>query len=311
MSKISIIVPVYFNEMNLHGLFGRLYPACSDPEHEYEFVFVDDGSEDGSYSILKTYAEKDARVKIIKLSRNFGSFVASLAGIRNSTGDCVVVISADLQDPPEKIPEMVREWRNGYRVVLAVREAREDAFWIRQASALFYRLLRKFALKDMPPGGFDFFLVDRRVADILSSMEEKNTSLIGLVLWTGFNRKLLYYTRLEREHGRSMWTLTKKVKYFIDSFTAFSYSPIRLVSILGCLISFLAFLYITLIFLMYFMGISTPTGWSATMVVILMTSGIQLILLGVIGEYLWRNFDETRKRPVYIIDHTVGIEKPK
>jgi dolichol-phosphate mannosyltransferase len=222
-----------------------------------------------------------------------------------------VVISADLQDPPEKIPEMLREWLNGYRVVLAVRQAREDTFWVRQASALFYRLMRKFALKDMPPGGFDFFLVDRRVADIISGMEEKNTSLIGLVLWTGFNRKLLYYTRREREHGRSMWTLTKKLKYFIDSFTAFSYSPIRLVSILGGLISFLAFLYIVLIFLMYFMGISTPSGWSATMVVILLTAGIQLILLGVIGEYLWRNFDETRKRPVYIIDHAVGIEKPK
>lgn len=311
MSKITIIVPVYFNELNLQPLSERLFALGNNREHEFEFIFVNDGSEDNSQEILKSFAQKDKRVKIIKLSRNFGSFVAILAGLRNMTGDCVAVISADLQDPPELIPEMIKEWRAGNKVVLAARKKRKDPLLVKWTSAVFYRLIKRFALKDMPDGGFDFFLIDRKVAEIITSSEEKNTSLVGLILWLGFKRKVLYYTREEREHGKSMWTLGKRLKYFIDSFVGFSYFPIRLASILGFVISFLGFLYILLIFYMNFFLVTPPTGWSALMVVILFTSGIQLLIFGVLGEYIWRNFDQTRKRPIYVIEETFGVDDPK
>lgn len=311
MPKVSIVVPVYHNELNLPKLFERLYGIGAQNKFDIEFVFVDDGSQDGSFSLLKTQADKDDRVKVIKLSRNFGSFVASLAGLRNATGDCVVLISADLQDPPEMIPEMVDAWLSGFKVVLAVRENRKDSFWVTKTSNFFYWLMQKIALREMPLGGFDFFLIDRQVADTISRLEEKNTSLIGLIIWLGFKRKILHYTREERELGKSMWTFTKKLKYFIDSIAAFSYFPLRMASVVGVSISFVAFLYILYIFFMYFFLVQPPTGWSTMMVVVLFLSGIQLTILGVIGEYLWRNLDETRKRPVYIVDETLGVENPK
>lgn len=310
MAKISIVVPVYFNEPSLPSLFDRLFALTKANSHEFEFIFVDDGSKDNSHAVLKSYAEKDKRVKVIKLSRNFGSFVATLAGIRNMTGDCVTVISADLQDPPEMILDMVKEWQLGYKIVLGVRESREDPFISKVMASLFYKLMKRFAMPDMPLGGFDFFLIDKKVAGMISQLKEKNTSLAGLILWMGFERKILYYARKKREHGRSMWTFSKRFKFFIDSFTGFSYFPLRLASFLGIFISLCGFLYVLLIFYMYFFLITPPPGWSAMMVIILFTSGIQLLMLGVIGEYLWRNFDETRKRPVYIIDETVGVDDP-
>jgi polyisoprenyl-phosphate glycosyltransferase len=311
MPKISVIVPVYFNELNLPPLMERLLALSKDKEFEFEYIFVDDGSGDNSYSVLKELAAKDNRVKVIKLSRNFGSFVASLAGIRNATGDCLTVISSDLQDPPELILEMAQEWKSGRKVVLAVREDRKDSLMVKLTAFLFYWLMKKFILSDMPSGGFDFFLIDKKVAQIVSRSQEKNTSLIGLILWLGFDRKIIYYTRQKREVGKSMWTFRKKSKYFIDSITAFSYWPLRLASIFGIVISLGGFFYIGWIFYMYFFMVVPPPGWSALMVIVLFVSGIQLIMLGVIGEYLWRNFDETKKRPVYVVDETQGIDDPR
>ncbi len=311
MPKISVIVPVYFNELNLPPLMERLLALSKDKEFEFEYIFVDDGSGDNSYSVLKELAAKDNRVKVIKLSRNFGSFVASLAGIRNATGDCMTVISSDLQDPPELILEMAQEWKSGRKVVLAVREDRKDSLMVKLTAFLFYWLMKKFILSDMPSGGFDFFLIDKKVAQIVSRSQEKNTSLIGLILWLGFDLKIIYYTRQKREVGKSMWTFRKKFKYFIDSITAFSYWPLRLASIFGIVISLGGFFYIGWIFYMYFFMVVPPPGWSALMVIVLFVSGIQLIMLGVIGEYLWRNFDETKKRPVYVVDETQGIDDPR
>ena len=310
MSKVSIIVPVYFNELNLPGLMDRLLALSNDNTYEFEYIFIDDGSGDNSYAILQEFSVKDSRIKVIKLSRNFGSFVASLAGIRNATGDCLTVISADLQDPPELIIEMVKEWKSGYKVVLAVREGRKDSLIVELTSSFFYWVLKKFVMSNMPPGGFDFFLIDKKVAQIVSRCQEKNTSLSGLILWLGFDRKLIHYNRTKRDLGKSMWTFRKRFKYFVDSITAFSYLPLRVASILGVAISIFGFLYIGYIFYLYFFIMIPPPGWSTIMVAILFISGIQLIILGVIGEYLWRNFDETRKRPVYVVDEAIGIKDP-
>ena len=310
MSKVSIIVPVYFNELNLPALMDRLLALSSDNTYEFEYIFIDDGSGDNSYAILQEFAAKDSRIKVIKLSRNFGSFVASLAGIRNATGDCLTIISADLQDPPELILEMAKEWKSGYKVVLAVRKGRKDSVIVELTSSFFYWVMKKFVMSNMPPGGFDFFLIDKKVAQIVSRCQEKNTSLAGLILWLGFDRKLIHYNRAKRDLGKSMWTFRKRFKYFIDSITAFSYLPLRVASILGVAISIFGFLYIGYIFYLYFFIMIPPPGWSTIMVVILFVSGIQLIILGVIGEYLWRNFDETRKRPVYVVDEVIGIKDP-
>ena len=310
MSKVSIIIPVYFNESNLPPLMDRLLALSSDNTYEFEYIFIDDGSGDNSYAILQEFAAKDSRIKVIKLSRNFGSFVASLAGIRNATGDCLTIISADLQDPPELILEMAKEWKSGYKVVLAVRKGRKDSVIVELTSSFFYWVMKKFVMSNMPPGGFDFFLIDKKVAQIVSRCQEKNTSLVGLILWLGFDHKLIHYNRSKRDLGKSMWTFRKRFEYFVDSITAFSYLPLRLASILGVAISFCGFLYIGYIFYLYFFIMIPPPGWSTIMVVVLFVSGIQLIILGMIGEYLWRNFDETRRRPVYVVDEAIGIEDP-
>jgi len=300
---------VYYNEKNIPALYEKLRTTIIENKNfEYELVFVDDGSGDNSYNELKKLKEKDNNVKIIKLSRNFGSHTAILAGLNHVTGDCTTVISADLQDSPEIILQMLEEWKEGNRVVLAVRQDREEPFLQKLFSNTYYKLMRKYALKNMPNGGFDCFLADRKVIDVIKSIDEKNTTLMGQVLWCGFKTEKIYYIRQKREEGKSRWTLSKKIKLFIDSFLAFSYVPIRFMSVLGVLFSLVAFLFgMFLIINRLVRGIEVQ-GWTSLMVLFLLVSGIQMVMLGVIGEYLWRTFDESRKRPVFIIEEKIGFE---
>lgn len=311
VKKVSIVVPVYYNELNLPHLFSRLFAlAEANPQYDFEYVFVDDGSGDRSFDLLAELAERDSRVRAVRLSRNFGSNPATLAGMHYVTGDCVAMIAADLQDPPEMITTMLQRWEAGKKVVLATREDRGDPLVSRLLSTAFYWLFRRLAIRDMPARGCDFVLLDRRVADLLVEIGGKNPYLVGLVLWLGFDRDVVHYTRQKREQGRSRWTLGKRVKYFIDALVAFTYAPIRLVSALGIALALLGFGRAVLVaFARIVHGISPP-GWSSLMVVFLVVSGVQLITLGVFGEYLWRNFEETRKRPSFIIDQVVGIDRP-
>jgi glycosyltransferase involved in cell wall biosynthesis len=308
MNTLSIVVPVYFNEKSLRILYERFLLLTKHiKDTEFEFFFVDDGSQDDSFKVLERIAAKDERVKIIKLSRNFGSFVACLAGLKYCAGDCAVIISADLQDPPELIEELYEEWLKGFEVVLAVRRKREESFAKVLFANMYYRLVRYLAIPDMPKGGFDFVLIDRKVIDIITKINEKNTTLMGLILWTGFSRSIVNYDKMKRKHGASMWTLGKKLKYFVDTFVAFSFAPLRFMSIVGIMLSLLGFFYAAFL-IFYRLVYGTPIeGWTTLMVVILITSGVQLFSFGIIGEYLWRNFDETRKRPIYIIDKVVGV----
>jgi len=302
--NVSIIVPVYHNEESLPLLINKFEKiAGENNNYEFEFIFVDDYSKDNSYEILLNYFYASKfKVKLIKLSKNHGSFTACLAGLMKAEGDCAVIIAADLQDPPELIPEMLTLWEKDNEVVMASRNSRGDPFISKLFSKIYYKALRKFAIKEMPGGGFDFVLIDRKIINIICDIKEKNTSLMGLVLWIGFKREIIYYDRKARQHGKSMWTFAKKLKYFVDSFVAFSFFPIRLATIVGFFVSALGFLYA--IFLIYdrFINKNLIQGITALIVIILFLGGIQLITLGIFGEYLWRILDESRNRPAFIID---------
>jgi dolichol-phosphate mannosyltransferase len=280
--------------------------SLNNREIDFEFIFVDDGSGDNSFILLEKLSLHDKRVKIIKLSRNFGSFVACLAGLTYCVGDCAVIMAADLQDPPELLSDLYEKWLLGNDVVLAIRKKREESRFNIFLANGYYKLLRLFALRNMPRGGFDFFLIDRKVINILTNIREKNTTLMGLILWVGFKQDSVFYTKQKRQFGKSKWTFWKKFKYFIDSFVAFSYFPIRLISLLGITIAFIGFLFaLYAVIRKIFLGVNVP-GFTLVLVITLLTSGIQMIMMGVLGEYLWRSFDETRRRPIFIVEKMIG-----
>jgi bactoprenol glucosyl transferase; cps-53 (kple1) prophage len=275
----------------------------------YEVIFVDDGSQDNSYLELLKIRKKDNNIKILKLSRNYGSHTAILAGMSHIKGDCVTVLSADLQDPPEIIERMFEKWLEGNKVVLAVRESREEPFLQTFISNTYYKLMQRFALKNMPKGGFDCFLIDKQVCKKVAEMKEKNTSIMGQILWCGFKTEKIYYTRREREEGKSRWTLSKKIKLFVDSFLSFSYFPIRFMSFLGFLFSIFGFFGIVYLLLNKLLNNVSIQGWTSTIVVVLFVSGVQMLIISVIGEYIWRILDEVKGRPVYIIEEEVGFDE--
>ena len=245
---------------------------------------------------------------LVKLSRNFGSHSAILAGLIHSTGDCAVMKTADLQEPSTIIYEMYEKWLNGNNVVLAVRKDRQEP-WIQKAfSNLYYRLMRRIAIKTMPDGGFDCFLIDRKVIKVLELMDEKNSTLMGQILWAGFKTDTIFYTRLQREKGKSRWTFSKKVKLFVDSILSFSYFPIRFISALGILTFFGTIIWLLyILYAKFYIGIEVE-GWTTLMITNLFFYGLILLTLGIIGEYLWRAFDAARHRPSYIIEELI---KPK
>ena len=304
MNHISIVIPVYFNEMDLPETIPQLLHLSTElPDYQLELVFVDDGSGDRSLEILLDFQNKHPGViKVVKLTRNFGSMAAIQAGFTVAKGDCVGVIAADLQDPPELLLEMVHHWEQGNKAVFAVRQDREESGLQKFFSNSFYSLVRKFAIRDYPKGGFDFLLVDRQVVDEVNRIREKNTNFMTLIYWLGFKPILIPYTRRSRKNGKSRWTLGKKIKLFTDTFVGFSYFPIQLLSVIGFIVAISSFLY-GLYILIYkiFIGIEVA-GWVPIMVILTFTAGLQMCLLGVLGEYLWRTLDETRHRPPFVID---------
>jgi dolichol-phosphate mannosyltransferase len=305
VSLISIIIPVLNEEENLPALHDRLENVTKDSENDFEFIFIDDGSTDNTFNTMKALSEKDSRVKVIRFSRNFGSHSACLAGLRYSKGNACVFISADLQDPPELIGRLIDEWKNGYEVVIGVREWAEGSQ--RLLPRTYYRLVRRLALRNMPESGTDVFLIDRKVINAVTSMDEKNTSIFGLILWSGFKQKVITYKKMQRRYGVSKWTTGKKIKLFIDTFVAFSYFPIRMVSVTGFIFAMFGFLYAIIVILNKIILQRPVEGWTSLMIVLLMTSGVQLIMLGVIGEYVWRAVDASRKRPSFIVSETINI----
>lgn len=308
MALVSLVVPVYHNAASLPELLAKFRElAGRNPDDCFEFVFVDDGSRDESFAVLTGLAVAEPRMRVVKLSRNFGSNPALLAGLDQARGDVVAAIAADLQDPPELIHDMLAHWRTGRKVVLAARASRDDPGLTSLLADTFYRLFRAFAIPTMPKRGFDFFLLDRQVCDLIKGIREANVYLMGLILWLGFDPLVLEYHRQAREKrfGRSMWTLTRKLKYFADSFVAFSYVPIRAAALAGFVLSAVGGLYLAVVVLSWLIAGTPVAGWASLMVVLLVVSGLQLLMMGILGEYLWRTLDETRSRPRFIVERVV------
>jgi dolichol-phosphate mannosyltransferase len=305
---LSVVVPVYGNAGDLPALHGRLNAtAATMLPIECEFVFVDDGSRDASYQVLAGLAAGDRRVRVLGLSRNFGSNAAIMAGLGQTRGDAAVTLAADLQDPPEILPELVKAWHAGAQVVLAARRKREDPFVSRVLASVFNRLFRMLAFPQFPKGGFDLVLLDRTVVDTILAMPEKNSYLFGQVLWVGYERATINYDRAPRGSGRSAWTTWRKVKYFIDAFTAFSYLPVRAASLLGLLLACLGFAYAALVIVLRLRGdLVEPRGFSALLVTVLVTAGAQLVVAGLTGEYVWRILEEVRPRPPFIVARRIN-----
>ena len=300
---ISIVVPV-FNEIEVIDAFYERIKKVLDliAFIQYELIFVDDGSNDGSYQKLTDLANSDHHIKIIKFSRNFGHQIAITAGMDISRGDAVVVIDADLQDPPEVIKDFISKWKEGFDVVYGVREKRigESNLKLLTATA-FYRILKMVIKIDIPVDTGDFRLISRRVVDQLKELKEKDRFVRGLVSWIGFRQIGVHYERDKRYAGETKYPYRKMIKFALDGITSFSSLPLRLATWLGYFTSILAFLYLSSVFIQKALGY-TVQGWATIMVGMLFLGGVQLICLGIIGEYIGRIFNETKQRPMYVIE---------
>ena len=277
-------------------------------DYDYEIVMVNDGSGDNSFEIMKEIASKDNKVRIISLSRNFGSHAAILCGLSQCTGDCAVVKAADLQEPTELILEMVESWKNGNNVVLAVRDGRDEPKKQILFANLYYKLVQKTALPQMPEQGFDVYLVDRKVINVLENLDEKNSALTGQILWSGFKTDTVYYHRLSREIGESKWTLKKKIRLVMDTLFSFTSLPITIVICVGAISMIGAFIWAIFVMASKLLGQINISGWTTLFIFNLFSFGVIMITLGILGEYLWRTFDASRNRPSYIIEEDNRVE---
>lgn len=307
----SIIIPVYFNESSLMTLFSRIKEAVieKNPERKFELIFIDDGSSDLSYNVLKNIKNENSNlVKVIKFSRNFGQVFAISAGYNLAKGQSIINISADLQDPPELINDMLDCYfnkNNSVEIVICSRSGRDESWYRRKTSSIFYKIINKLSFSNMPLGGFDFVLISRKVLKVILKDRETNPFWQGQILWTGYKTKFINYQRLKRESGITKWTFSKKFKYLIDGVLSYSYFPIRIMSVLGIIISLSGFLYALIIIVMKIIGNVPFKGWAPIMILILILSGIQMLMLGIIGEYLWRTLDQVRGRQQYIIEEVL------
>ncbi|HEX5329499.1 glycosyltransferase family 2 protein [Sulfuricurvum sp.] len=320
MKKLfSLIIPVYQNEDNLNDTIPRCINFFKriEEEYNYEFILVNDGSTDKSLEILKKYQKLyPSSIKVINLSKNFGQAMAIVAGLDYSKGDVVGVISADLQDPVELIQAMLSDWCSGYKLVIGERIKRNDSFINNFFSTVFYKILRKYAVSNYPNGGFDFWVMDRIVVNEYLNIREKNVGIQMTILNLGFEYSVHPYEREKRLKGKSQYNFWKRIKNFYDAFLANSYTPIRAVSATGFIVSLGGFLYALFVIASWLLD-PNPThetrGWPTLVVLISIFSGFILIALGIIGEYIWRIYDEIRKTPLYVIketlDNTIVEEK--
>lgn len=301
--KVSIVVPVYFNQDNLVPLYQDMQEKLFiHKEIEWEIIMVNDGSQDNSYQVMKKLAEEDPRVRIFSLSRNWGSHAAILCGLSKCTGDCAVVKAADLQEPTQLVLEMLASWKKGNNVVLAVRKDRQESRGQTMFANLYYWMVRKAALPQMPKGGFDVYLLDRKVIRVLLLLDEKNSALTGQILWSGFRTDKVYYTRLQREIGKSRWTLKKKIRLVSDTLFSFSTLPITAVCIIGSLSCIGSLIWAMVVFVAKLAGLIQVSGWTTLFMFNLFSFGVIMLTLGILGGYLWRTFDASRNRPAYIIE---------
>lgn len=299
---LTVIVPVYNEEPNLRALYARLEPTLAAITARYEILFVDDGSRDRSMEIVRALASENPRVKFVTLSRNFGHQVALSAGLDHARGEAVAIIDADLQDPPELLAQMYAKLRSGYQVVYAQRRSRKDRSVLKKvAYATFYRLLARISQIDIPLDTGDFRIVDRKVVDALRAMPEQHKFLRGQVAWIGFDHAAVEYDRDVRHAGEPGYTYRKLFLLAVDGITSFSDLPLRIATFAGLCVSFVALLLIAYALISYFFNDRTPQGWTSLMVSTLFIGGIQLLSIGIIGEYIGRLASDARRRPLYFV----------
>jgi polyisoprenyl-phosphate glycosyltransferase len=312
VERLSFVLPAYGEAENLPQMLPRLL-AQADHCDELEIIVVDDHSSDRTFEVLAEFGRADPRIKAIRLARNSGSHMAILCGLSYARGDVVVVMAADGQDPPEYTPELLTAWQAGAQVVWAVREAREGETWMTQVfSRLYYATMNRWSSVRLPPAGADFFLLDKRVVQALVEIPERNTSLLALITWLGFRQVELPYVKGARMAGRSKWTFAKKVRLAVDSLLGFSTAPLRLATTLGTLFGgagavYAAALVANVLLNGALFGSTKTEGWNALMVVVLVSAGVTMAMLGIIGEYLWRALEEVRGRPRFVAEAEVNL----
>ena len=299
---ISVVIPVFNEESNLPVLYERLVNSVTSISNDYELIFVNDGSKDNSLNIIKELSLKNAQVKYIDFSKNFGHQLAVFAGLENAKGDTIVIIDADLQDPPELIKELYSKMKEGYDVVYAQREQRVGESWHKLMTAkLFYRFINRLSEVSIPLDTGDFRIISKKINDIIVSMPERNKFLRGQIAWAGFNQTFVSYTREERYAGKTNYSYSKMFSFAFDGITAFSNLPLRLATYLGFAVSLISFFFILYTLYQKYFKHDVVQGWSSLMVSILFIGGVQLICLGIIGEYLGRIMDNVKQRPMYIV----------
>jgi len=307
----SVVVPVYQNADNLNDTVPVLLGLQEKlTGYDLELIFVDDGSTDGSYNILVKYYEtyKD-KITIVKLTKNFGQNSAIYAGLHAAHGDAIGIISADLQDPCELFIDMLEKWQSGKKLVIGERKSREENIGKSVLPKLYWKLINRYAANDFPIGGFDFCVIDKQIAEDLRLISEKNSHIFVLIFSLGYPYEIIYYKKRMRVSGKSQWTVSEKIKLFVDTFVAFSYMPIKSISYFGLFISVASFVFALYLVITRIIKGSIYTGWTSIAVLISLFGGLILLTLGIIGEYLWRLLEETRKRPLYVVDSILSCRK--
>lgn len=303
---LSIVIPLFNEEQGVPELARRLLTTLGPLPTDHEVIFIDDGSTDGTPVVLASLHAKNPSLKVIRLARNFGHQAAISAGLHAAAGDAVVVMDGDLQDPPEVIPRLLEKWREGNDVVYAVRQARTEGWLKRSAYRLFYRILRTLSNIDMPLDAGDFSLIDRRVVDVVNSMPERTRFVRGMRSWAGFRQVAIECGRAHRFSGEAKYTFGKLLRLALDGFFSFSYRPLQLASLLGFAASMIAFLLAAFLALLKLTHGIPLTGWTSLIVAVLFVGGVQLITLGILGEYVGRIYDEVRGRPAYVVAEIHG-----
>lgn len=315
MEKIlcSVIVPMYNEEEVIPETYRRLTKVMDDINESYEIIFINDGSRDNTKAMLSELCKTDKRVKMIDFARNFGHQIAITAGMDYAAGDCMVIIDGDLQDPPELIPDMIEIWRSGFDVVYGKRKSRHgETFFKKFTAKIFYRLLGKLTDVDIPVDTGDFRLIDRKVCEALKQLPERSRYVRGLMSWVGFKQTAIEFERSERFAGETKYPLKKMLKLAMDGIMSFSYKPLRIASYLGTFLSLASFLYLIFVLLQKLIfPESAQSGWASIIAVSLFFNGIILLMLGIIGEYIGRIYDEAKGRPLYIISELKNMEDRK
>ena len=309
----SIVVPVFQNEANLPDTVPKLLALGQAlPAYQLELVFVDDGSRDRSFEILTDFARRyPSAIKVIKLARNFGQTPAIQAGLRHAIGDCIGIISADLQEPHELFVEMIKQWEGGAKFVMGERQAREEDTSHQMLSGIYWNLIRRFAFPDFPTMGYDFCLLDRQVVADINRINEKNSSIFVLIYWLGYRPVRLPIVRTLRSKGTSQWRLGSKIRFTADTLLGFTYLPARAITLMGLTAATGCLLYLVASLVVWFIQRAAPPGWMTVVGLLTLLGAMILFALGIVSEYLLRILDEARKRPPYVVERVIAYKENK